>query len=109
MSLLWSRSVSCAVLGLYAFILTVIPILHNHGCEHPDETCCEHSDPGPTIPDSDDSCLICEFAVLAVPYLMVSESLVWQPDVVSEICLTLSIPPVADVTDIPPCRAPPVI
>ena len=104
-----NRWVSCAALGLYAFALIILPVLHEHGCDHPTETCCGHSEPAPSLPDSSDSCPICEFAVLAVPFLTASEPLLWQPDTISEISSTLSIPPVAGVTDLPPCRAPPVV
>ena len=105
-NLLRHRFISCATLGLYAFALIVLPVFHEHGCDHSVETCCDHSEPVPS--DSDDSCPICEFAVLAVPFLAVPEPLLWQADAASEISLTLLILPVADVTDLPPCRAPPV-
>ena len=103
------RLISCVALGLYVFALVVLPGLHGHGCDHPVETCCEHSESTPDLPDSDDACPICEFAVLAVPFLTASDPLLWQPDTVSEISFTLSIPPVADATDLPPCRAPPIV
>ena len=104
-----NRWVSCAALGLYAFALVVIPVLHEHECDHPAEACCEHSEPVPHHPDSDDSCSICEFATLAVPFVTVAEPLLWQVNAVSEISFILWIPPVADVTDLPPCRAPPAV
>ena len=104
-----NRFVSCAALGLYVFALIVLPGLHGHNCERPVETCCEHSEPAPCLPNSDDSCPICEFAVLVVPFFVVAEPLLWRVDAVSEISFTLSIPPVANVTDLPPCRAPPVV
>jgi len=106
----WSRLIACATLGLYLIALVIMPALHRHDCEHAAEICCEHSEspPHPT-PHSDDSCPICEFALLAVPYLTVSEPLLWQSDIVSELFFTDSILSVAYVTTLPPCRAPPVI
>ena len=103
-----NRFISCVALGLYTFALIILPSWHRHCYEHLTDTCCEHSEPTSCPPDSDDSCPVCEFAVLAVPFLTASEPLLWQTDVIHEISFSLSIPPVADVTDLPPCRAPPV-
>jgi hypothetical protein len=106
---LWSRLVSCAALGLYLFALVILPAMHGHSCEHAADTCCGHSESAPQhVPDADD-CPICEFALLAVPYFTVAEPLLWQAESVSDVSFVVSIPSVADVTALPPCRAPPVI
>jgi len=106
---LWDRFVACAVLGLYTFALIVLPALHGHGCEVNADTCCEHSDTDSTLPVQDDSCSICEFAWLTVPFCMIDEPLLSQADICSEISYTISLPSVADGTLLPPCRAPPVL
>jgi hypothetical protein len=105
---LWNRFTSCAVLGLYVLALVVLPALHGHGCEQDAATCCEHSESSPIFPVSSDTCSICEFAHLAIPFFEISEPLPLQADTCSEIFFTVSIPSVAEVTVLPPCRAPPV-
>ena len=106
----WNRFTSCAALTLYLFALVVIPALHGHDCENGTATCCEHSE---TIPDQNsvpvDSCPICEFVHLVVPFFTVSEPLLYRTDIVDEVCVVVSIPSVAHATILPPCRAPPVI
>ena len=108
----WSRFISCAVLGLYLLTLFAVPMLHTHGCEHEVQTCCsEHSDSVPShvpIPDSDDSCPVCEFANLIIPFFTVSEPFVWRTDIAGEVYVTISALPVAYAIILPPCRAPPV-
>ena len=105
----WSRFISCAALGLYVFALVAMPALHGHSCEHPAETCCNHSEHVPDVPLSDDPCPICEFAHLAIPFFVISEPLLLQADIVVQISFTVSIPLVADAAVLPPCRAPPVL
>jgi len=104
----WNRFISCAALGLYIVALVVLPALHEHGCEHDAATCCEHSESSPILPVSSDTCSICEFAHLAIPFFVVSEPLLSQADICSEISFTVSIPSVTEVAVLPPCRAPPV-
>jgi hypothetical protein len=109
---LGSRLVSCVALGVYLVALVVMPAWHGHACEHEHttETCCEHSDHVPDSPPvSDNSCPICEFAHLAVPFHTIAEPLLWQADIVSEISFAVSIPSVGHATALPPCRAPPVL
>ena len=103
-----SRFVSCIALGLYVLALVVLPALHGHGCEHDTATCCKHSESPPILPVSNDSCSICEFAYLAIPFFEISEPPLFQADINSEISFTVSIPSVAEATLLPPCRAPPV-
>ncbi|MDR0326805.1 MAG: hypothetical protein LBI05_00765 [Planctomycetaceae bacterium] len=108
---LWSRLVTYAALGLYLFALVILPALHRLCCEHTHAaSCCEHSEhtPQPTH-DSDDSCPICEFAQLVVPYWTVSEPLLRQPDIGFTISFILLAPSVAHATILPPCRAPPAV
>ena len=104
-----NRFVSYTTVGLYVFALIILPVLHGHSCEHPVETSSEHSEPAPGFPDSDDSCPICAFAVLIVPFLMAYEPLLEQTITFSELSCILLILPVVDVTDLPPCRASPVV
>ena len=107
----WSRFVVCAALGLYLPTLVSVPMLHTHGCEHDVKVCCNGHPASGHIPapDSDDSCLACEFAHLVIPFFMISEPLVWRTDIVDEICVTVSVPSVAHATALPPCRAPPAV
>ena len=107
----WCRFLACAALGGYLFTLFAAPVLHTHGCTHDVKTCCnEHSDSVPAqAPDSDDSCSVCEFARLVIPFFIVSEPLMWRADVVDEACVTVSFSRVACVAVLPPCRAPPVV
>ena len=104
----WNRFISCTALGLYVCACVAMPALHGHSCEHPAETCCEHSESAPDIPAADDPCPICEFAHLVVPFFVFSEPLLLQAVSVSQISFTVSIPLVADAAALPPCRAPPV-
>jgi Sec-independent protein secretion pathway component TatC len=98
----WNRFVSCAIIGLYVFALVVMPAVdvYNHGCR---------AVMGSEQSDSEKDCPICEFARLAVPFVVVADPFVLQMDTSAELCLIISIPSVADVTDLPPCRAPPVV
>ena len=109
----WVRLVSCTALVFYLFTLVAVPMLHTHGGGHEAKNCCGEpptpdSSRVPT-PDSDDSCPVCEFAHLVVPFFTHSEPLIWRADTVEEIYSTLLIPSVASVTALPPCRAPPMI
>ena len=98
----WNRFVSCAVIGLYMFALVVMPAVdvYNHGCR---------AAMGSEQSDSEKDCPICEFARLAVPFFVVADPFVLQTDTGIEICFTFPIPSVANVTALPPCRAPPVV
>ena len=99
---MWSRFISCVALGFYVFALVVMPALdvYNHGCRA--EMSSEQS-------DTEKNCPICEFARLAVPFFVVADPFVLQTDVSAEIFFTVSIPLVVSATDLPPCRAPPVV
>ena len=98
----WNRFVACAAIGLYVFALIVMPALdvYNHGCR---------AAMGHEQSDSEKDCPICEFARLAVPFVMVADPFVLQMDTSTELCSIISIPSVATVTPLPPSRAPPVV
>ena len=107
------RFAACTALGLYLLTLFAVPMLHTHGCEHAVQTCC-HDHPAPDskhvpVPDSDDSCPVCEFAHHVISFFMISEPLIGQTNSVDEVWVTISIPSVAHATALPPCRAPPVV
>jgi len=91
---------------MFAFV--VLPAFHGHGCESSIETCCEHPDTESSFPVPEDSCLICEFARLTVPFCVIDTPHLSQEDIGSELSFTISRPSVADATILPPCRASPV-
>ena len=106
------RIASCAALGLYLLTLVAVPMLHTHGGEHDVKICCrEHPVPPPChipAPNSDDSCPVCEFANLVIPFTTVFEPLMERIDIVDEVCIAASIPTVAYAAALPSCRAPPI-
>jgi hypothetical protein len=106
---LWFRFISCAVFGFYLFALVAMPALDQLVFHHA-VTCSEHSSDSDSTPvsDSENSCPICKFVQLAVPFFEVSDPLIGQWDTVSEVYLTVAIPSVAHAAALPACRAPPM-
>ena len=98
---------SCAVLGLYVLALVATPALHGQIHDLLIEPCCEQSDCDHPIPE--DTCSLCEFVRAAIPFTMVDGLPTLQPDIIAYTSFAISIPPVADATILPPCRAPPVL
>jgi hypothetical protein len=106
----WNRMVSCAVLGVYLLAFVLLPTVHGYICTNTAKTSCQQSHSAPLQePVSGDSCPICEFAHLIIPFFTVAEPLLWQPDTVAEVCFTTPIPPVVYAAALPPCRAPPIL
>ena len=107
---LWGRFVSCTVLGLYLCALVAAPALHWHAFEHNVVSYGEQSSSESTpVPDSEDTCPLCEFLRAAIPYFVDAEPFQLQTDTVAETYSTVSNPLVAYATVLPPCRAPPVV
>ena len=105
-----NRFLSCTALALYVCALVAMPaldgLLHAHlvapGLE------CADPDPNSQLPVPTDTCPICQFMRLAVPFVTVEVPLPIQADVVFDISFSVSIPLVTNVLPLPPCRAPPV-
>jgi len=90
------------------FTLAAIPALDEYAyCAEP---CLEYFDDEPEFepPAPEESDLISEFFRLSVPFFTVNEPLLLQAGIDSNNSFPVLIPPVADVTILPPCRAPPV-
>jgi hypothetical protein len=106
----WSRFVSCTALGFYLFALIVMPALHWHAFGHGAVASSEHSADFDTVPtsDSEETCPMCQFVCLAIPFFVVSDPLPQPTDTIAEVCSTLPTLLVVDATDLPPCRAPPI-
>ena len=101
---------SCAVLALYGFAFIAMPAMHGYTCEHLVETCCtHHSESDYPHPDPEDTCLLCEFVRLAIPFVTIDVPILLQVDIACERSFTVLIPSVVDATVLPPCRAPPVV
>ena len=106
----WSRFISCTVLGFYLCALVAAPALHWHLFEHSAISYSEQSDTGHVpVPNSENDCPLCEFLRAAVPFFVDYKPVLLQTDVVVKTYFTVSNPPVAYVTILPPCRAPPVV
>ncbi|MCL2119119.1 MAG: hypothetical protein FWH27_11905 [Planctomycetaceae bacterium] len=96
----WSRFISCAVLGFYLFAFVVLPAAHGFW----------HSNSTPvSILDSGNACPICKLDRLAIPLFTAPDLTVMPSETVAKVSLCVSIPPVADATALPSCRAPPVL
>ena len=95
----WGRFVTCAVLVLYLFAFVVLPVLHER----------LHSGFASTSSlVSGDSCPLCKFVRVAVPYFASPDLFDGQSETVAQAFFFISIPSVADATALPLCRAPPV-
>jgi hypothetical protein len=95
----WGRFVTCAVLVLYLFAFVVMPVLHERW--HSGFTSVSSLVSG-------DSCPLCKFVRVAVPFFASPELFEWQSETVAQAFSIISIPSVADAIALPLCRAPPV-
>ena len=109
-ALSWNRLISCAALSLYVCALVVMPAVHGHSCEHQATTCCEHhSESDSDLPVPEDTCSLCEFVRLAIPFVVIDLPVPLQAEIGCDLSFTISIPSVADAAILPPCRAPPAV
>ena len=117
---IWSRLLAGVLLGAYLFALVALPAMHGHGCKHSADAysanaysadaCCEHSEPNSNSGvSSNEPCPICVFAHLIVPFFTVSVPIPYQADIICKTSLAVVILSVACPTDLPPCRAPPLV
>ena len=90
--------------------LVVLPVLDRYVFDHSIAAYSSRSpDSGRVpVPNSENSCPICQFVHQAIPFFEVSDPLVWQVDIVAEAYVAISIPSVLYITALPPSRAPPV-